>query len=48
MLYSKKPSGPGGVSGGDEGVIFTGDHLAVSGRTGALTGFPRCRTLYKK
>lgn len=29
-------------SGGEEGVAFTGDHLALSGRTGALTGFPRC------
>ncbi|CAM9258564.1 unnamed protein product, partial [Hapterophycus canaliculatus] len=29
------------VAGQDEGIAFTGDHLALSGRTGALTGFPR-------
>ncbi|CAN0447186.1 unnamed protein product [Scytosiphon promiscuus] len=30
-----------GPSMHDEGIAFTGDHLALSGRTGALTGFPR-------
>ncbi|CAN0537624.1 unnamed protein product [Ectocarpus sp. 12 AP-2014] len=31
----------GGDSAQAEGIAFTGDHLALSGRTGALTGFPR-------
>ncbi|CAM9465612.1 unnamed protein product [Ectocarpus sp. 6 AP-2014] len=31
----------GGGSAQAEGIAFTGDHLALSGRTGALTGFPR-------
>lgn len=48
LLYSSnnangKPSAPGRLSGEDEGVAFTGDHLGLSGRTGALTGFPRCK-----
>ncbi|CAM9258685.1 unnamed protein product [Scytosiphon promiscuus] len=30
-----------GLSIHSEGIAFTGDHLALSGRTGALTGFPR-------
>lgn len=42
LLYANKPSAPGGSFGEDEGIAFTGDHLALSGRTGALTGFPRC------
>eukprot|EP00903_Cladosiphon_okamuranus_P006661 g6503.t1 len=41
LLYANKRSAQGGSSGEDEGVAFTGDHLALSGRTGALTGFPR-------
>ncbi|CAM9275954.1 unnamed protein product [Pylaiella littoralis] len=36
-----KPAAPDEGSGDDEGIAFTGDHLALSGYTGALTGFPR-------
>lgn len=36
-----RTSSPEEDSGEDEGIAFTGDHLALSGHTGALTGFPR-------
>lgn len=44
MLYNPTApiDGPDGSAAPthDEGIAFTGDHLAFSGRTGALTGFP--------
>lgn len=39
-LLFNPSSTPEGSFGEDEGIAFTGDHLAMSGRTGALTGFP--------
>lgn len=39
-LLFNPPLSKAGSSTEVEGIAFTGDHLAMSGRTGALTGFP--------
>lgn len=41
LLYRTSSSAMEGSPRDDEGIAFTGDHLALSGHTGALTGFPR-------